>query len=221
VNESTTPASSTESALPAAARLPRPSRSQQAVDWFATLPRVGKWIVLAGALAFAIFLVRNLMGVRANDMNERADRNEALLEAAVKRADSLPTSVAERAVAFGPNSVPGRESASKEKFANAVASIMGKRGVSTYGFDVRSNSLSGDVLPKVASELNGVMARTIAEVKFEATAETVNHIISDLDRSPEIDAISDVRLTYSSKTRRVSAAVTLERWGVVPRGGTS
>jgi hypothetical protein len=221
VNGSPTPASSTESALPAAVPSPRPSRSQQAVDRFAALPRAGKWLVLAGALALAVYLVNNLAGVRADEMNERADRNEALLEAAVNRADALPTSVAERAIAFGPNSVPGRESASKEKFASAVASIMGKRGVSTYGFDVRSNSLSGDVLPKVASELNGVMARTIAEVKFEATAETANQIISDLDRSPEIDAISDVRLTYSSKTRRVSAAITLERWGVVPRGGAS
>lgn len=200
----------------------RRDRVQQAVEWFDALPRVGKWIVLAAIGAGVLLLFRNVVWPRADALNTRADRTEALIEASVRRAEALPSSVVDRALAYGPNSVPGREAAAKDKFANAVAAIMSKRGVGTYGFDVRSSQgLSGDVLPTVAAELNGTMARTIAELKFEASGETVNGIISDLERSPDVDAITDLRLTYSNKTKRVAAALSIERWGVSQRGGGS
>ncbi len=61
------------------------------------------------------------------------------------------------------------------------------------------------------------MGRTVAELKFSANAEAVGKIIADIDASPFVDAITDVRLTY--KDRRVNAVLSIERWGVTPVGG--
>jgi hypothetical protein len=226
----TTPLPSSDSTAASSGALPATARSrsarrdlaQEAVDRFEALPRVGKWIALAAIGAGVLLFFREVIGPRVEQLNTRADRTASLLEASARRANDLPSTIADRVVVYGPNSVPGREAAVKEKFANSVADILGKRGISQYGFDVRSSqSLAGNILPMVAAELSGTMRRTIAELKFEASGETVNGVISDLERSPEVDAITDLRLSYSSKTRRVSAAVTIERWGVSPQGGGS
>lgn len=197
---------------------PKPDIFTRAYAAFEPLPRVGKWIVVAAAV-YAAFLVFQLVVLPLTDeFNGRADRASELLAAAAQRADELPDEIVDRAVVFGPNSVPGRESSEKERFSNAIAAIMKKHGVAdSYGFDARPQGLGGDVLPRVAGQLGGKMGRTVAELKFSSSPDTVGKIISDIDSSPFVDAITDVRLTY--KDRRVTAILSIERWGVASAGG--
>ncbi len=202
---------------PAAAG-PRPDLFARAYAAFEPLPRAGKWIAVAVAI-YAAFLVFQLVVLPLTDeFNGRADRAAELLSSAAKRAAELPDDIVDRAVAFGPNSVPGREGTEKERFSNAVAAIMKKHGVAdSYGFDARPQALGGDVLPRVAGLVGGKMSRTVAELKFSSSPDTVGKIIADIDSSPFVDAITDVRLTY--KDRRVTAILSIERWGVTPGGG--
>jgi len=198
----------------------KPDAFARAYGWFAAQPRIGKWVVVAAA-AYAGFLVFQFVVWPTTDrLNRSADRAALLLSEAANRANELPADVTERAIAFGPNSVPGREIAEKERFSNAIAAIMKKHGLSdSYGFDARPQALPGGVLPKVASEFGGTMRRTVAEVKFTSSPDTVTAILNDIDRSPFVDAITDVRLSY--KDRRVTAVLSIERWGVATTGGGS
>ena len=195
------------SAQPTAATGPKPDVFARAYAAFTALPRVGKWVAVAAAFYIVFLLFQFVVWPVADDLNEEADR-----------AEELPSDIADRAVVFGPNSVPGREISEKERFSNAVAAIMKKHGVAdAYGFDARPQALSGDVLPRVSAQYGGKMGRTVAELKFSASAETVSKILAELDSSPFVDAISDVRLVY--KDRRVSAVLSIERWGVAAAGG--
>lgn len=214
MNETTQPSS----AQPTAATGPKPDVFTRAYGAFAALPRVGKWIAVAAALYIVFLLFQFVVWPVSDDLNEEADRAAGLLQAAGARAEELPGDIADRAVVFGPNSVPGREISEKERFSNAVAAIMKKHGVAdAYGFDARPQALSGDVLPRVSAQFGGKMSRTVAELKFSASPDTVSKIIADLDSSPFVDAISEVRLTY--KDRRVNAVLSIERWGVATTGG--
>jgi hypothetical protein len=185
---------------------------------FDALPRVGKWIVAVLALLVVSQVFRFFVIPVTEDLNKRADRAALLLKAASTRAEELPADITSRAVVFGPNAVPGRDITETERFTSAVAAIMKKHGVAgAYGFDARPLTLSGEVLPRVAAQFGGRMGRTAAELKFSGSPETVSKVIADLDASPFIDAITDVRLTY--KDRRVSAVLSIERWGVNVKGG--
>jgi hypothetical protein len=198
----------------------KPGAFERAYALFAALPRVGKWIVAALALLLFSQVFQYVVRPITDDLDKRADRAAKLLAGASGRAEKLPDDVARRAVVFGPNAVPGRDVSEKERFSNAIAAIMKKHGVSdAYGFDARPLALSGDVLPRVAARFGGSMARTAAELKFSGSPETVSKVIADIDSSPFVDAITDVRLTY--KDRRVSAVLSIERWGVSVKGGAS
>ncbi len=216
MNETTTTTSpqQTTAAAPKAGLLTRVYAA------FDSLPRIGKWIAAALALLAVSQVFRFFVIPTTQELNKRADRAALLLEAASARAEELPADIESRAVVFGPNSVPGRDIAEKERFSNAVAAIMKKHGVAdAYGFDARPLALSGEVLPRVAAQFGGSMGRTAAELKFSGSPETVSKVIADIDASPFIDAITDVRLTY--KDRRVSAVLSIERWGVSVKGGGS
>jgi hypothetical protein len=214
VKETTQPSS----AQPTAATGPKPDVFARAYAAFTALPRVGKWVAVAAAFYIVFLLFQFVVWPVADDLNEEADRAAVLLKSAGTRAEELPSDIADRAVVFGPNSVPGREITEKERFSNAVAAIMKKHGVAdAYGFDARPQALPGDVLPRVSAQYGGKMGRTVAELKFSASAETVSKILAELDSSPFVDAISDVRLVY--KDRRVSAVLSIERWGVAAAGG--
>lgn len=193
---------------------------ERACESFSALPRVGKWLTLAVA-GYAVFLLFDFVVWPTSDRLEmRAERAASVLKAAADRAKELPGDTADRATVFGPNAVPGRDVAEKERFSKAIAAIMKTHGVAdSYGFDVRPQGLPSGVLPKVAAQLGGSMRRTVAEVKFTANPDVVSAIIADIDRSPYVDAITDVRLAY--KDRRVTATLSVERWGVESsRGGS-
>jgi len=59
------------------------------------------------------------------------------------------------------------------------------------------------------------MGRTVAEVRFDASADTVSTVLTELDSSVDVDCITDLRLTYAPANKRVAVQMTLEKWGVI------
>ena len=184
------------------------------------LPRAGRWAVLAGVAFGGFALLNNVLWPIADRINGRADRLEVVLKRAVDRADGLPDELAEAVLAHGPNSVPRSETDGKEKLAAAIADILKKKGVSP-GQDVRpAQSLPQNVLPEIVAEVGGTrMGKSVAEIRFEGTPEVVSAILAEFEASSAIDAIGDVRLTYNANSKRVTAQVSLEKWGVLFSSG--
>jgi hypothetical protein len=201
-----------------AAPTAKPSFAERMLARYAALPRAGKWIALAGLGAAVYLAFESVIWPTSESFNNQADRYEAVLARAAARAEGLPNTVVASATVHGPNMAPELESVAKNKLAESITAIMKTHGAS-FGWSLRWNQLSGGVMPTVAAELGGTMARAIAEIDFEAAPETATRIIHDIDRDPAVDAITDLKINYLDKTRRVKVTMTVERWGVQVRGG--
>ena len=215
----------TQAAMPAADRTAvggapttRPAPSERLLARFAALSRVGKWLALAGVGAAVYLAFESVIWPTSETFDNRADRYAAVLARAATRAEGLPNTVVASATVHGPNMAPELESVAKSKLAEAITSIMKTHGAS-FGWSLRWNQLSGGVMPSVAADLGGTMARAIAEIDFESAPETATRIIHDIDRDPAVDAVTDLKINYLDKTRRVKVTMTVERWGVQVRGG--
>lgn len=188
------------------------------ISWFGALPRAAKWGVIAGALFGGFLVLDEAIWPIADRMNERSDRWVAMLDRAAERADGLPPEIAANAIAYGPNEVPEDEARGMRKLAATVDGVLRKKGVSKYSQDLRrGQQLGTDVLGDIAGPLGGTMGRTIADISFEAAPDDVTAIIADLDGSADIDAITDLKLTYAPATKRVAVQMSVEKWGVLKR----
>lgn len=191
------------------------------LDRYNALPRAARWGVIAVTGFGGFLLLDSVLWPIADDLNRSADRMQSVLNRAADRAEGLPDDVVNAAVSHGPNSVPKLEKAGKDQLANAVAEIFKKRGIN-QGQDVRAQPLPQSVLPDIASALGGTMGKSVVEVRFEGTPDTVMAVLSEFDASPSIDAIGDLRMNYNPSTKRVGVQMTLEKWGVIQstaRGG--
>jgi hypothetical protein len=76
---------------------------------------------------------------------------------------------------------------------------------------MRSGSLPG------IGRVGQFVERVIGDIRFEATQEEVLKVISDLESSPWIDGVSDVRLTKQSG-RMIRVDLSVEAWVVSSSG---
>lgn len=194
---------------------PKKDPFERVLERYNALPRSGRWVAIAVVALGGFMLLDSVLWPIADGLNRRADRLELALTRAADRAEGLPDEVVEAAVAHGPNQVPLTEKAGKERLAAAVAEILKKKNISA-GQDVRPAQ------PLPASVMGGSMAKSVAEIRFEGTPDAVLSVLTELDASPAIDAISDVRLNYNTGTKRVGVQLSVEKWGTVQktaRGG--
>jgi len=184
------------------------------------LPRAGRWAAIAAVIFGGFALLNNVLWPIADRINGRADRLAIVLSRAADRAEGLPDELSETVLAHGPNSVPRSETDGKEKLASAIAEIFKKKGINP-GQDIRpAQSLPQAVLPEVVAEVGGTrMGKTVAEIRFEGTPDAVTAVLAEFEASSAIDAIGDVRLNYNPSTKRVTAQVSLEKWGVLFSSG--
>ncbi len=151
-------------------------------------------------------------------LDEDANRWAEVLERASTRAEGLPDDIETSAIVHGANTPPVLESDGKKKLAAAIDSILRKKGVKEYGSDTRpAQPLPATVLPEAAAALAGSMGRTIVDLRFQAAPDDVTAIIADFDANPDVDCITDLKLTYNSANKRVAVQMVVEKWGVVKK----
>jgi len=187
--------------------------ADRAFNGYLGLPRAGRWLVLA-VIGFGGFTVLDSWAwPLADKLSSRADRLETVLQRASQRADGLPRDVREAAVAFGPNAVLGDEASGKERLTALIAEIFKKRNIS-QGQDVRPGQpLPSSIAQTLGSISDAKLGKTVAELQFKATPDAVLAIVAELEASPEVDAIGDIRLDYDPKDKRVGVQLTVEKWG--------
>ncbi len=188
----------------------------RALEWHHKLPRAGKWAATASAVLVVFYAFHLGFWPAADALNEDADRWTAVLSRAAIRADGLPDDVRTNAIVHGANSAPMLEVDGKRRLSAAIDAILRKKGVKNYGSDIRpAQPLPATVLPEVAAMLAGSMGRTVADLRFEASPDDVTAIIADFDADPDVDCITDLKLTYNSANKRVAVQIVVEKWGVV------
>ncbi len=183
-------------------------------DRFGRLPRAGRWAA-AAAIGAAAFLLWDA-GIRplADEWNSRADVMLADSRRAGeggKRRQQV-TGLADPIRALGVVEKPGDEPQGNSDLLGVVNDVLKRHRVTKDSFNYRgATKLPRGALAKVIHPKKR-LERITGDLRFEATQEDALAIISELESSPLVEAVSSVRLTRQSGPRKLTVDLTLDAW---------
>jgi hypothetical protein len=181
---------------------------------YTRLPRAGQWAIVAG-IGVALFMIWNDYVLSwAAAWNEQADelladaREAAGGERRASRVDGLRNTIQ----GLGPVQRPGAESQAELALNDAVNNVLKRHTVSRDSFNYRGpTKLPRGTLSRILRPGQQV-ERITGDLRFDATPEAAIAIIGELEASPTIEAVSDVRITKQSGPRKVTVDLTVESW---------
>ncbi len=181
------------------------------------LPTRVRWM-LAGVAAVALYVfVDDYCWSTARDMDRQADRLQALLDRGAAMRAPMPREVERAVLAFGVVEPPESEAQSSQALAAAVSEVVKRHNIQNYSFEARS----GGKLPSAA--LSSVVGpgqrveRIFGELSFDVAPADVAKILEDLEKSPAIDAIAQVRMNWREEKKKLDVKLSVEAWAVVSR----
>jgi hypothetical protein len=179
-------------------------------------PRV-RWM-LAGVVAVGLYVfIDDYCWSTARDMNRQADRLQALLDRGAAMRAPMPREVERAVLAYGSVEPPDSEAQSSQALAAAVSEVVKRHNIQNYAFEARS----GGKLP--SSALSSVVGagqrveRIFGELSFDVAPADVAKILEDLERSPAIDAIAQVRMNWREEKKKLDVKLSVEAWATVSR----
>jgi len=181
---------------------------------FQRLPRAGQWAI-AAAVGIALFMVWNDYVLSwAAAWNQRADelladaREAAGGERRARRADGLRNVIQ----GLGPVERAGSEAQAELALNDAVNGVLKGHRVSEDSFNYRgSEKLQRGTLSQILRPGQRV-ERITGDLRFDASPEEAIAIIAELETSPTIEAVSDVRMAVLAGRQRVRVDLTVESW---------
>jgi len=188
---------------------------QQLVQRFRSFPRVVQWVVLAGIAAVLLLVWNDYIYALGQDWKTRGDDIMAQVEE-VRDAESLERrfeSMEDVIITLGAVEVPGSEQQASDALSRAINTVISKykSDISGESFNRgRGDSMRKGSLPGIIGP--GMRGQKISlELSFESGVETAMNVIADLEASPHIEAVTEVRLAKSGN-RKVKVRLQLEAW---------
>lgn len=180
--------------------------------WRNTSPVI-RWSLVAGVVVLGGYFALTPLWNKAESLKRRGDSLESALR---KRADFATEKSIDGAVITGtleklgsPN-MPGKLKA--EAFARVVDGVLSRNQV-VGSVTERKVRLATEATATLGM---GTIDRLILEVTFEATPDTVVAILAELEKAPEVAAVSRVRIDKSvardEGSQTVRATITPEAW---------
>jgi hypothetical protein len=190
---------------------------------FMALPRVAQWAIEAIAFLIVFFGIVKPVWSLGDSVGDKASR----LESAIARRNDFASpasgdgaNLAAYKAAFGTPMMPKDGGLKPEAFTRVVDSVLESHNVTDRNVTerrIRMTKEQSDVLGPFPID------RLIEEVTFEADPATVVAILAELERSPEVAAVSRVRLDRASvrggmnlgdaeDEQHVRATITPEAW---------
>ena len=191
------------------------------VNRFLALPRAMQWALLAIAgmvllviWDYGINPVSDLVSRKSSEIEQKVSevRASRQISGDFKRMEPL-------VVSLGPVQAPRSEAAGSAAFTTLVNDLMKKHGITDQNFNLRQRgNLPKNALTEI---LQGKRAeRLTADLKFSAKPEVAVAILADLESSPDIEQISQVRLT-KDQNGKVKVHYVLEAWVIAAEGSSS
>lgn len=185
--------------------------NQQATSKFSTMPRTIQWLAVA-AVAVLLFLVWDTyLEPWTAKINTNADITENNIREirSVQQKAMNNRQMEQLITTIGPVRFPESEALSSAAAQQAVNSLLAKHGaLKGSSFSVRSGVLPRKVLEGVATAR---LERLTGDLKFEATPEKAAAIIAELEASPNVEAITSLRMTKDTGGK-VKVNLALEAW---------
>jgi hypothetical protein len=188
------------------------SDSPSIFERFQSLPRVLQWAALA-AVGFALFYMwlyyidpQREDWDRAAEAIEGRAREVRSIHAAARDLRKIETVV----TSLGPVDEPSNEREGAAALLESVNSVLKKHGASNPSFSFRSKgNLPKTALTSVARGKR--IERLNGELKFDANPKTAMAVIADLEASPDVEAVSSVRMLKEAQGK-VKVHLIIESW---------
>ncbi len=191
---------------------------------FKRLPRAARWAVSAGVIMLGLLLyVDHVVGLTMlwNEKSEELLANLRRASGGEGRLDRLDT-LRDVVRAVGGVQEPRRDADAENAFNDVVSGVLKEHPVTRDSFSYRGASkLPGGTLARV---LGREVQKITGDLRFDATQEEAIAIISELEDSPEIEAITNLRITRQANAKnKVTVDLTVEAWIIAastpPRAG--
>jgi hypothetical protein len=187
------------------------------------LPRTMRWLLWTAAVLVLYFaVIEPYVITKPAALRAKAGETETRLVSLQKEAESGQAHVVANAIArFGPIDPPSNEpERATLLFNRKVAETLEKHGIKKYTSPNRSTNMERGPLVRAVSSDERV-ERRIADIQFDASPEEITGILADLERSPEITAVSKIQLRRADGGgRTLHATLTAEAW-VITRKKTA
>ena len=190
------------------------TKTQTIWNRFRQLPRAVQWAGLA-AIGIGLFLLYD-QHVRPITTIWNDHANEMLKEvgeaARSENRSRQLRAMQEPILGLGAVETPGNEAQGSNALNDAVNEVLKRHSVTRDSFNLRgATRLPRNTLSQII-QTNQLVQRITGDFRFDATPDEAVAIIAELESSPVIEAISSVRITRVSGTRKVTVDLTVEAW---------
>jgi hypothetical protein len=189
------------------------SAMQSIMQQYQKMSRAMQWATLA-ALGLALyFMWDNAIRPVTDDLNDDADviaRDVSELRSIETESQRLKDFKSPVVWNIGPVRPPAAVAEGSKKFNDVVLEVLQKHGATNTNFSSRPRGkLPRSALVSYAN--NGRIDRLTGDIKFDASPEKAAAIIAELESSPDIEAITSLRLVRDTG-RKVRVTLTVETW---------
>lgn len=198
------------------------SRLQPLVARWRTLPRTAHWAIIAALAIGAYFGIVEPVLNYTNKLDAAADLAELKLREydrqEASRAEALDR-IAIGSAAFGEVQIPAKDPNLVSRISDQIAAILNDHGVVEWNVQtLRGSPVGRTILPALYRPDTEELQRIVFTVTLTDRTATVLSVITELERIPEITAISSAQLRRAEKGKdRISATLNPEVWVIVPR----
>ena len=131
----------------------------------------------------------------------------------MQRPTTLTSSVKSAVSSFGEVELPREKSVGATAMTEEIQDILSRHRVQNDEYTrTKTNRMKSGSLPGISSSGEQI-EQVIGDIRFEATQEEVLKVISELESSPWIDAVSNLRLTKQDG-RMIRVDLSVEAWVV-------
>jgi len=187
-------------------------RMQHMLDHISTWSRAIQWAFWAAIVTIAFLLWDATVAELGADWNAQVQTKEKQL-AELQRPTTLTSSVKSAVTSFGEVELPRDKSTGATAMTEAIQDILSRHRVKNDEYTrTKTNRMKSGSLPGVSSTGEQI-EQVIGDIRFEVTQEKVLEVISELESSPWIDAVSNLRLTKQDG-RMIRVDLSVEAWVV-------
>jgi len=185
---------------------------QHFLDQVSTWSRALQWAFWA-ALFIILFLLWDATVAEFGAKWSAQVEQKELQILELQRPTTLTSTVKNAVSSFGTVELPRDKSDGASALTEAVHEILGNHRVKDDEFTrTKTTRMKSGSLPGIGNAGEHI-EQVIGDLRFEATQEEVLNVISELESSPWIDTISNVRLTKQD-ARMIRVDLSVEAWVV-------
>ena len=178
-----------------------------------------QWAFWATSITVAFLVWDTTIADIGAKWSAKADSIERQI-AEINQPILLTSNVRSAMTAFGEVELPREKAKGASAMTDAVHDILANHAVKNDEYTrTKTTRMRSGSLPGIG-RVGQTIEQVIGVIRFEATQEEVLMVISDLENSPWIDGVSDVRLTKQNG-RMIRVDLSVEAWVVSDSGRRS